>query len=69
MINVMLNTVKYTVIKGLFFETAVAKFKNWADLAEIWKYLKCTSLCWSIKEAEQEVDLWPGPELVTLQMR
>lgn len=28
MINVMLNTVKYTVIKGLFFETAVAKFKN-----------------------------------------
>lgn len=65
----MLNTVRYTVVKEFFFEIAVAKFKNWADLIGIWKCLRCTSVCWSMKETEQEVGLWLGPELVALQMR
>lgn len=61
MINVMLNTVRYTVVKEFFFGIAVAKFKNWADLTGICKCLRCTSVCLSMKEAEQEVGLWPGP--------
>lgn len=38
-INVVLNTVRYTVAKEFFFETAVTKLKSRADLTGIWKCL------------------------------